>query len=173
MAEPFLGEIRVFSFGTIPKGWLPCNGQILAISQNTALFALLGTTYGGNGVNNFALPDLRGRVGINAGTAPSGTTYVQGETGGSESVTLTSSTVPPHSHAFMASTVTATGQAPSGNVLAPIAGGSLAFAAPATLQALEVNSVTPAGGNLPHENRQPSLVLSYCIATSGIFPSRP
>ena len=176
MTQPFLGQIQAFGFGFAPRYWAQCNGQILSIQQNTALFALLGTMYGGNGVNTFQLPNLQSRVPMHAGTF-AGNTYSQGEDGGEEQVTLTINTMPAHTHAFVGSSVNST-------VRVPAAGQSLATAADpngkpifiygpdATPQPLNSGSIGPIGGNLPHSNIQPYLAINWCIALYGIFPSR-
>lgn len=171
MSEPYLGEIRLMSYPFPPKGWLPCQGQILSINTNTALFSLLGTTYGGNGTTTFQLPDLRGRAVAHA--APSAP---QGTMAGQETVTLTSSQMPAHIHAVMA----AAGNANSAEFNGALVSGAVAGGSPANLyaeasspvQALSPACVGTQGGSQPHENCQPSLVLNYCIAVSGIYPSR-
>jgi microcystin-dependent protein len=164
MADPFLSEIRVFSFNFPPKGWAFCNGQLLQINQNQALFALLGTTYGGNGQTTFGLPDLQGSVPIHMGNG-----FVLGERGGEQTHTLSISEVPTHTHV-------ASGTSDSGDTVIP--GGNLLGAAadlygPATnLTPLAPASLANAGGSQPHENMQPYLVLNFCIALQGIFPSQ-
>ena len=177
MATPFLGMICLFGINFSPRGWYACNGQLLAISQNDALFALLGTTFGGDGQNTFAVPDLRGRVPIHQGQGPGLSNYVIGQMAGSETVTLNSSQLPAHNHTAMANNTSATGAV-------PVAGNSIASpkdvnndnaymystAAPDTT--IIPSSVSIAGGNQPHENMQPFLALNYCIAAEGIFPSR-
>jgi microcystin-dependent protein len=168
MAEPFLAEIRIVSFAFPPKGWALCNGQIMPINQNQALFALLGTTYGGDGRVTFALPDLRGRVPVHAGAGD-----VLGERGGQESVTLVTSELPPHAHTVLADAGVASSTSPSGNLLAKKGRfGADVYAAPANLTTLHPASVGPAGGSQPHENRQPYLTLNLVIALQGVFPSR-
>ncbi len=174
MAEPFLGEIKAFGFNFPPNGWAQCNGQVMPISQNTALFSLLGTMYGGDGVTTFALPDLRGRVGVHAGQGAGLSNYSQGEVAGTESVTLTVGQLPVHSHNLVASTSSGNTADPSGAFLAKEATGVTAIygngvAGNATLAA---GSVTGGGGGQPHSNLQPFLVLNFCIALNGIFPSR-
>ncbi|MFL6241305.1 MAG: phage tail protein [Actinomycetes bacterium] len=170
MSEPFLGEIRLFPYNFAPRGWALCAGQILSISQNTALFSLLGTTYGGNGQTTFALPDLRGRHAVSSGQGPGLSFYNLGEESGVESVTLTQQQMPQHNHLVSvnnqgSSTGRPNGNYPgqtSGNIYAPSSDGS-------TLAAPAVNNT---GGSQPHENRPPYLVLNYCIALEGIYPSR-
>lgn len=166
--DPFIGEIRAFAFGMIPKGWAVCNGALLAIAQNQALFSLLGTRYGGNGQTTFALPDLRGRTPIQTqiGTLPLGLS------GGSETVALTTAQVPSHSHALRGTTSLATTNNPANGVLAQTANAaSAAYAAPGSAT-LAATAVASSGAGLAHENMQPSLVVNWCIAVNGIFPSR-
>jgi microcystin-dependent protein len=165
--EPFLGEIRLFPYNFAPRGWAFCNGQLLAISQNTALFSLLGTTYGGNGQTTFALPDLRGRFATSSGQGPGLSPRSLGEVAGAENVTLLQNQMPQHTHQLRATNGAATSSRPSGRY--PAAGGAYADSADAAMAADELN---PAGGSQPHENMPPYLVLNYCIALEGIFPSR-
>ncbi|HEY7281681.1 MAG TPA: tail fiber protein [Actinomycetota bacterium] len=169
MSEPFLGEIRIFPYNFAPRGWAFCNGQILSISQNTALFALLGTTYGGNGQTTFALPDLRGRVAIHQGQGPGLSPYDLGEQSGVETVTLIGTQMPQHNHLVNAANNDATDSAPVGNVPAVIPSGG--YTTTATGQ-MSPSMVGQAGGSQPHTNVQPFLTLSFCIALQGIFPSR-
>jgi microcystin-dependent protein len=165
MADPFLGEIRVTSFNFAPKGWALCNGQLLAISQNQALFALLGTFYGGNGINNFALPDLRGRTPLHNGSS-----FPQGQTGGEERHTLTPAEIPAHSHA-QGSIAQATGNNPANSVLAAKPRrGSNVYAPVAN--PVQLAGQGAAGGGQSHDNMQPYLALNFVIALQGIFPSR-
>ena len=165
MSEPFLSEIKLVSFNFPPKGWALCNGQLLPINQNQALFALLGTTYGGNGQTNFALPNLRGRIPIHMGDG-----HTLGEAAGSTAVTVNIQQLPTHIHGLQASpTSTSTTPDPSNAFLAPVNGG---YAAPANLTPLEGTSVTPVGGSQPHNNMMPYLVLNFIIALQGIFPSK-
>lgn len=165
MSEPFLAEVKICSFAFAPRGWALCNGQLLPINQNQALFSLLGTTYGGNGQTTFALPDLRGRTAIHFGAGVS-----LGEAGGAEAVTLNESELPAHSH-MRATSNQATSATPVGNVLAnaPRRGVGV-FAEPAS--PVVMTPAQPVGGGQPHDNRQPSLVLNFVIALQGIFPSR-
>lgn len=161
MAEPFLSELRLMSFVFPPKGWALCNGQLLPINQNQGLFSLLGTTYGGDGRVNFALPDLRGRTGIHAGNG-----YDLGQRGGEQTHTLSLSELPPHTHQVNATAAEATTNQPSANFLASAPNGYSA-ASPDTALGVGGN----AGGSQAHLNMQPFLTLSWCIALQGIFPS--
>jgi len=166
--DPYLGEIKLLPWNWPPKGWALCQGQLLPIAQNTALFSLLGTTYGGNGQTTFALPDLRGRVPIHQGN-----NYVMGETGGQEMVTLVMSQLPMHQHALQATTTPGNDVRPFNNILGETDPSSPRYASDAAnLVTLNPGSVQPQGGNLPHNNMQPYLALSYCIALQGIYPSR-
>jgi microcystin-dependent protein len=165
MAEAFIGEIRIMSFNFAPQGWAHCDGQVLQISQNNALFALLGTTYGGNGQTTFALPDFRGRVPIHAGGAHS-----MGEQGGEYAHTLTGAEMPSHIHLVRASASTQNGHSdPTDSYLGSA---NNAYHAPANLTPMLASTVAGAGGSQPHDNTQPYLTLSFCIAMVGIFPSR-
>ncbi|MEA2715731.1 MAG: hypothetical protein QOI99_48 [Actinomycetota bacterium] len=168
MSEPFLAEIRMFGGNFAPRGWAMCNGQILPISQNTALFSLLGTTFGGNGQTTFALPDLRGRVPMHTGQGPGLSNVNLGEVGGSESVTLLQTQMPQHSHGVAASNGAAGASRPANNFLA--AGGAYAPATDGTVMNPAMIGVS--GGGQPHPNRQPYLGLTFIIALEGIFPSR-
>jgi microcystin-dependent protein len=170
MSEPFLGEIRTFGFNFAPQGWAMCNGQILSIAQNTALFALLGTTYGGNGTTNFALPDLQGRVGIHQGQGNGLSTYVIGEVSGTENVTLLTGQMPQHSHGLIANAGTAGVSRPDGAVLARTGANTYAAAPDGT--AMNAGAIGSSGGNQPFSIIQPFLCLNFCIALEGIFPSR-
>lgn len=173
MADHFIAEIRVFPFTFAPKGWAFCNGQILPISQNTALFSLLGTTYGGDGKSTFALPDLQGSAPMHPGQGSGLSLHDLGESGGSETVTLQGSEIPAHSHAFMAQANPANSKTPAGNALARPVGG-LAFAPPsANLVNMAPEAISPAGGDAPHNNMQPYLTFNFCIALQGVFPPRP
>jgi microcystin-dependent protein len=165
MAEPFMAEIKLMSFNFPPKGWAQCNGQLLPINQNQALFSLLGTVYGGNGQTTFGLPNLRGQVPMHMGGGHS-----LGETAGSESVTINNSTMPNHIHQLFATNTDANrSAAPPGNVLGPV---NNLYGPASNLTPLLPASVTNIGGSQPHENRQPFLVLNFCIALQGIFPSQ-
>jgi microcystin-dependent protein len=180
MSDPFLGQLMIFAGNFAPRGWATCDGQILSIAQNTALFSLLGTTYGGNGQTTFALPDLRGRVPIHVGQGPGLSPYTLGEVSGVESVTLNTTQMPMHNHTATATVSCADSaqslsDSPVGGVPGGVSGGPQVFATSGTAQ-MSATMVTPtvgiAGGNQPHENRQPFLVMTVCIALEGIFPSR-
>lgn len=166
--EPFVGEVALFGIDFAPRGWASCDGQLLSIAQNQALYSILGTNFGGDGRTSFALPNLNGRAALGAGSGPGLSSYQVGEFGGQDSVALTQSEMPVHTHATMASPGAATTGVPvnavpaAGNV--PLRTG----AEPTLTEALEV-----AGGGQPHSNMQPSLVMRYCIALVGIFPQRP
>jgi microcystin-dependent protein len=170
MSEPFLGEIRNFGFTFAPRGWALCQGQLLSIQQNSALFSLLGTQYGGDGVTTFGLPDLRGRVSMGFGQGPGLSNRTQGEVAGTETVTLTSNQLPGHSHTVAAASA-ATSKNPAAAVPAFTSAGS-SYGTSADL-AMSPNMIGPVPGNQPHDNLQPYLVTNWCIAMEGIFPSRP
>jgi microcystin-dependent protein len=168
MAEPFLSEIRIFSFNFPPKGWAFCNGQFLPINQNQALFALLGTTYGGNGQTTFALPNLKGRLPLHFGSG-----HQLGEVAGSEAVTITQQTMPQHIHFVQAASVNGDTDFPGNpapNLLA--AANAVMYRAPDNLITLVPSMVSSVGGSQPHTNMMPYLVLNFCIALQGIFPSQ-
>lgn len=164
MSEPFLSEIKIVSFNFAPKGWAQCNGQLLPINQNQALFSLLGTTYGGNGQTNFALPNLQGNVPIHVGQG-----HRLGETAGEASHTLVMGEMPQHIHTAQGTGTNGDTVIPGGGVLGGAAG---LYGGASNLTSLLPASVSNAGGSQPHENRQPYLVLTFCIALQGIFPSR-
>ena len=163
MAEPFLSEIRIMSFNFPPKGWAFCNGQLLPINQNQALFALLGTTYGGNGQTTFALPDLRARTPVHVGGG-----HVLGERAGEAAHTLLSAELPAHTHVLNAGSGGTATANPAGALLGPV---NNLYHDPASLTTMSPSSVTSTGGSQPHQNTQPYLTLSFCIALQGIFPS--
>ena len=164
MAEPFLSEIRLMSFVFAPKGWALCNGQLLPINQNQALFSLLGTTFGGDGRVNFALPDFRGRVPIHVGSS-----HTLGERGGEQAHTLSIAEIPTHTHTLRASSSsTGTVAVPTNNFLAPA---SNAYGSATNLVAMAPSSIVNVGGSQAHLNMQPFLSISFCIALQGIFPS--
>jgi microcystin-dependent protein len=164
MAEPFLGEIRIFSCSFAPKGWSMCNGQLLPINQNQALFSLLGTNYGGDGQTNFALPNLRGAIPMHEGNG-----FTLGQTGGETAHTISQNEMPTHLHALQAAGVDATVPVPTGNLLGQFSSG---YRNASNLVALPATTVTSTGGSQPHENMSPYLTLNFCIALQGIFPSQ-
>jgi len=171
MADPFVAEVRIFPFNFPPTGWAFCNGQILPLSQNTALFSLLGTTYGGDGKSNFALPDLQGRAPLHPGQGPGLSLYDLGEEVGTETVTLLTSEIPAHSHSLTASASDGVSTSPTAQLMAQGVGVSVwGTNAPNTQFAPE--ALAPAGGDLPHNNMQPYLMLNMCIALQGVFPPR-
>jgi microcystin-dependent protein len=166
MSEPFLSEIKIVSFNFPPKGWALCNGQLLPINQNQALFALLGTTYGGNGQTNFALPNLRGRVPIHFGNGQD-----LGESAGSTSVTVNIQQLPTHTHFAQGANTAATTPIPANTTLLANASAEV-YADPSALTTLIAGTISNVGGSQPHNNMMPYLVLNYIIALQGIFPSR-
>lgn len=172
MADPFVAEIRIFPFNFPPKGWAFCNGQILPISQNTALFSLLGTTYGGDGKSNFALPNMEGNAPMHPGQGPGLSLHDLGETGGSQTVTLLESEMAAHPHALMASTSTANQPGPNSNNSLARTQGATPYGPATNLVAMAPQALTPAGGDQPHNNMQPYLTLNFCIALQGVFPPR-
>ena len=174
MSAPYLGEMRIMSFNFPPKGWAQCDGQLLPINQNQALFSLLGTIYGGDGQSTFALPDLRGRVPMHFGQS-TGSNFTQGQSSGETAHTLTAPELAAHQHTMVSSRRRGTSSTPAGNLLgeAPAAGGSVYRDPPLTLDSLlNPGVVTSVGGSQAHTNLQPTLVLNVCIALQGIFPSR-
>ena len=176
MADPFVAEIRIFPFNFAPKGWAFCDGQLLPLSQNTALFSLLGTVYGGDGKSTFALPDLQGSAAMHPGQGQGLSQRFLGEIGGSENVTLLVSEMPFHTH-------TLRGGVDPGNLFGPNAseptiltrasGGSPYTTTTAPSVTFAPQALAPAGGSLPHNNMQPYLTLNFCIALQGVFPARP
>jgi len=171
--DPFVAEIRIFPFNFAPKGWAFCNGQILPLSQNTALFSLLGTTYGGDGKSNFALPDMQGNAPMHPGQGPGLSLHDLGETGGSSTVTLLESEIPAHTHALRDHDLDL------GELNAPAANRTLAKSANANAYTAAANpapmapaALTVAGGSQPHNNMQPYLTVNFCIALQGVFPPR-
>jgi microcystin-dependent protein len=172
--DPYVGEIRVFGGNFAPAGWALCNGQLIAISQNNALFALIGTTYGGDGQNTFALPNLQSRVLVHQGTDPTGNAYVQGQTGGGESVTLSLGQLPPHTHGVVGNSLAGTTGVPGPTVTMAmtVTGENVYDNNTANQTSLAGQAIGNAGGNLPHDNRQPFLAVTYIISLFGIFPSR-
>jgi microcystin-dependent protein len=180
MAEPFVGQITVYGFNFAPRGWLQCNGQTLAISQYTALFSLLGTYYGGNGTSNFQVPNFQGNVPVNQGTGSGLSPYSLGQSTGVQNVTITSSTMAGHNHSLVASTTDGNVAKSAGNQLAKAFTGSKGGASytgnylstTAPNQNIAPTSLSLVGGNQPHNNMQPYLALNFCIALTGVFPSR-
>ncbi|MEO5609320.1 MAG: tail fiber protein [Ornithinibacter sp.] len=167
MSEPFLGEIRLMSFTFAPRSWASCNGQILPINQNQALFSLLGTTYGGDGRVSFALPDLRARAPMHVGAG-----YALGQQGGEAVHALIPAEMPSHAHAVAGTASPATTRFAGPTVGLAESTGSAAYGPPAAVVPMAADALAPTGGNQPHENRQPYLAMGYCIALVGIFPSR-
>jgi microcystin-dependent protein len=172
MADPFVAEIRIFPFNFAPKGWAFCNGQLLPLSQNTALFSLLGTTYGGNGKSNFALPDLQGRAAMHPGQGQGLSLHDLGESSGSETVTLLQSEIPAHTHTLRAATDVGDVIVPSPNSALALSSGGTIYTAAANLSAMAPQALSPAGGDQPHNNMMPYLTFNFCIALQGVFPPR-
>ena len=172
--DPFVAEIRIFPFNFAPKGWAFCDGQLLPLSQNTALFSLLGTTYGGDGKSNFALPNMQGNAPMHPGQGPGLSLHDLGETGGSETVSLLESEIPSHSHSLNASTQDGGDSHPQDNLLAQGVGIGqyIPTASQGTTTFLNPNSMPPAGGDQPHNNMQPYLTLNFCLALQGVYPPR-
>lgn len=174
MSDPFVAEIRIFPFFFAPKGWAFCNGQLLPLSQNTALFSLLGTTYGGDGKSNFALPDLQGSAAMQQGQGPGLSLRDLGETGGTDFVTLLDSEMPSHNHNVMAVGQPAGTGTPSPSVGLSRSGSGNAYVPTTTVSVtMAPQQLGLAGGGLPHNNMMPYLTLNFCIALQGIFPPRP
>lgn len=172
--DPFVAEIRIFPFNFPPKGWAFCNGQILPLSQNTALFSLLGTVYGGDGKSTFGLPNMQGSAPMHPGQGPGLSLHDLGEIGGSQTVTLIQSEMPSHPHSLMAAVTSSTKSLPTGNSLTRISSGATPYKAPGSAQAtMAAVAIAPAGGDQPHNNMQPYLTLNFCIALQGVFPQRP
>jgi len=172
VSDQFLAEIRVFPFNFAPLGWALCDGQLLPISQNTALFSLLGTTYGGDGKSTFALPNIQGRAVMHPGQGPGLSLHDLGEEGGEVSVSLLPPEIPAHSHSISASQSDGGDRSPANERYAVGTGGIQMYAAPGALTQLAQQTWTPAGGNAAHNNMAPYLTLSFCIALQGIFPPR-
>jgi microcystin-dependent protein len=171
MSEPFLAEVRIVGFNFAPRGWAFCDGQILPINQNQALYSLLGTTYGGDGRTSFALPDLRGRVPIHVGTSDGGTNHTLGQKGGEETHVVSANEMPTHTHNAQATSDSGNTPIPTGNVLANSAPSELYHGA-SNLIALTPGTIANTGGGQVHNNMQPFLALNFCIALQGLFPSR-
>ena len=172
MADPFVAEIRIFPFNFAPKGWAWCDGQLLPLSQNTALFSLLGTTYGGNGKSNFALPDLQGRAPMHPGQGPGLSLHDLGETGGSETVTLLESEIPSHSHTLRAYRSDPSDRFQAQGAVYARANNGNAYGAAANLVSLAPEALAPAGGDQPHNNLQPYMSFYFCFGLQGVFPPR-
>jgi microcystin-dependent protein len=172
MSDPFIAEVRMLPYTFAPQYWADCNGQLLSISQNTALFSLVGITYGGNGTTNFGLPDLQSRAPLHVGLGqgPGLSPYIQGQKAGVENVTLLSTQVPAHSHSVSAFTAPADTNLPAGSVMARPSTAAYVNATPNTALA---NSISSAGGGQPHSNMMPYLTVRFCIALFGVYPSRP
>jgi microcystin-dependent protein len=171
MADPFVAEIRIFPFNFAPHGWAFCNGQLLPISQNTALFSLLGTTYGGDGKSNFALPNMQGNTPMHPGQGPGLSLHDLGETDGSDVVTLLESEIPAHSHGMSVSSQLGLENAPTSQLFAM--GDGINLYGPANnLTSMSNQALAPAGGDMPHNNMMPYLTLNFCIALQGVFPPR-
>jgi microcystin-dependent protein len=166
MAQPYVGEIRMFAGNFAPAGWMFCEGQLLAISENETLFQLIGTTYGGDGESTFALPDLRGRIPIHQGNG-----FILAETGGSEEITLTVNQIPAHAHPFLASTDVSQDTSPAGKTVGQASGGALLYIQDSTDSNMSPQAIAPVGGSQPHTNFQPYLCVNFIISLFGIFPS--
>lgn len=171
MPEPYIGEIRMFAGNFAPAGWAFCAGQQLPISENETLYQLIGTTYGGDGQENFNLPNLQSRIPIHMGNGPDGITYPLAQMAGTEQETLTIQQIPNHTHPLTASTASGTGNNPGGSVLAQTAGALFPYIADAPGLPMNPASITPVGGSQPHDNTQPFLCINYIISLFGLFPS--
>jgi len=172
MADPFVAEVRIFPFNFAPKGWAWCNGQLLPISQNTALFSLLGTMYGGDGKSTFSLPNFEGSAVVHAGQGAGLSQYFEGQVGGSDTVTLLQSEIPAHSHNVMANTAPADNNPPAPTFSIAQSTGTNAYSSTASNAFMSNNTLSPAGGSLPHNNLMPYLTLYFNIALQGVFPPR-
>lgn len=175
MSQPYIGEIRMFGFSRVPNGWQACDGSLMPISEYDVLFALIGTTYGGDGQTTFAVPDLRGRLPVHQGQGPGLSNYVIGQVAGSEQVTLISSQMPAHTHTLVATTGAASALSPGSTLLPGAISGDTFYATDitgATPVAMSGQSTSVSGGSQPHENCMPTLTVQYCIAWAGIFPSQ-
>jgi microcystin-dependent protein len=176
MSQPYVGEIRAFGFSRTPTGWFPCDGRLLSIADYQVLYTLLGTTFGGDGVTTFGIPDLKGRRPIHWGTMPGGSTYVLGQKSGTEEVTLITQQIPSHNHTMVAVAGAATAITPAPTLFPGTIGGGdtlyLPDAAGTTVVAMDTEAVGLTGGSLPHENCAPTLTVSICISAFGVFPSQ-
>lgn len=173
MSDPYVGEIRLFSFSRVPSGWMACSGQLVSIASNQALYTIIGTTYGGDGVQTFMLPDLRGRVPIGQGNGPGLPTYGLGQASGEENHTLTEPEMPSHSHALTSSTATATAATPAADLHLATASANNLYAPPATATPYSVMAacVGAAGNSFAHNNMMPTVVANYCICMVGVYPT--
>jgi microcystin-dependent protein len=174
MADPFVAEIRIFPFNFAPKGWAFCDGQILPLSQNTALFSLLGTMYGGDGKSNFALPNFQGNAPMHPGQGPGLSLHDLGESGGADTVALLESEIPSHRHSLLASDKPGNRAGPASDRSLAQSNGANAYQSDATLNIVSMSdqTISPAGGDQPHNNLQPYLTLNFCIALQGVYPPR-
>ena len=177
MSTPYIGEIRMFGFGTrgAPNGWQACDGSLLAISEYDTLYVVIGTTYGGDGQNTFAVPDLRGRLPVHQGTGPGLSSYVMGQRAGTETVTVLPTQMPTHTHTLAATSAAASTGTPGTTVLPGAVSGQTAYLTDitgATAFSMSAAATSLAGGSQPHENCMPTMTVQYCIATQGIFPSQ-
>lgn len=173
MADPFIAEIRIFGFTFPPTGWATCDGQLLPIRQNTALFSIIGTYYGGDGKNTFALPDMKGSAPMHPGQGPGLSVHDLGERGGAETVTLEQTTIPAHTHTVQGSNVAGNRTRPAANSFARASAGAVYGPAPPGIVQMSPQMIAPAGGGGPHNNMMPYLVSNFCIAMQGVFPPRP
>ena len=173
MSSPFVAEVRIFGFNFAPTGWAFCNGQLLPISQNTALFSLLGTTYGGDGKSTFALPGLEGLTAMHPGQGPGLSLRDLGELGGEQFVTLLQSEMPIHTHALQGGNLPASSSNPAADMELTRSAAGSGYRATGTITQLAFEAMTPAGGSLPHNNMMPYCAMNYCIAMQGVFPPRP
>jgi microcystin-dependent protein len=176
MSQPYVGEIRAFGFSRTPSGWFPCDGRLLSIADYQVLYTLLGTTFGGDGVTTFGVPDLRGRTPVHWGSMPGGNTYVLGEKAGTETVTLTIQQIPAHTHMMVATSQVGTTITPGSAVVPSAVGNSDTMFIPdltsAVAAVMDTESVSFTGGSQPHENCAPTLTVSFCISAFGVFPSQ-
>lgn len=173
MSDPFVAEIRMFAGNFPPRGWALCNGQLLPISQNTALFSLLGTTYGGDGKSTFGLPNLQSRFPMHPGHGPGLSTRYLGESGGEAAVTVLASQIPAHSHGLKAALSPTTGAPSPDTMLSPVNGGAAIYKALSNPQPMAPQTLSAAGASQPHNNRHPYLAVTFIIALQGVFPPRP